>query len=313
MQDELKRYNTIGNEAGIAYFAKTVLSSNRIPMSTVQKLCALQNNIRLNFPAALAFFKYLGLVTEKDNQLIPTENGKELCGQPSFDNALCMVCLDNIISDGVIDMEAVHYDVIQDKYYIEKYGFAVSAALFRNILLQYKALHEKDGNLQINPQYERLFATQQKKAASKKTIEKLKQQLLNQELQGERAELYVLELERMRLSASPLRDKIKRISPIDVSAGYDIVSFIDANSTEYDCFIEVKSYVGNPHFFWSTNEIDMAKLYGNRYLIALVNDQQIYSSNYKPIFIRNPAECIINSDSWLMNPTSYMVIPTDSL
>ena len=57
MQEELRRYNNIGDIAGIAYFAKQVLSDSRVQKSSIQKLCSLQNDIRLNFSATVAFFK----------------------------------------------------------------------------------------------------------------------------------------------------------------------------------------------------------------------------------------------------------------
>lgn len=313
MQDELKRYNTIGDKAGIAYFAKIVLGSEHITTNTAQKLCSLRNDIRLNFPAALAFFKYLGLIVEHDKQISASDEGKSLNSDTNFSSEFCRICLQNIISSGVIDMEAVHFDSLLDKYHIEKYGFSVTTALFRNVLLQYGALIDKGDVLQIHPLYETLFEQHQKRIAKAKTLEKLKQQLLNQELQGERAELFVLEMEKARFASSPLRDRIKRISQIDAAAGYDIVSFNNVDSTQYDCFIEVKSYAGNPHFYWSANEIDTAKLYGSKYMIVLVDDKQISVNTYKPLIIRNPAEQIINSESWLMNPMSYLVMPTDSL
>ena len=58
----------------------------------------------------------------------------------------------------------------------------------------------------------------------KKSLDKLKLQLEQQERQGELAELFVLEYEKKRITNSTVNEKIKRISIIDVAAGYDIVS-----------------------------------------------------------------------------------------
>ena len=38
MQEELRRYNNIGDIAGIAYFAKQVLGDSRVQKSSIQKL-----------------------------------------------------------------------------------------------------------------------------------------------------------------------------------------------------------------------------------------------------------------------------------
>jgi hypothetical protein len=49
-----------------------------------------------------------------------------------------------------------------------------------------------------------------------------------------------MEYERQRLMDKG--KSIERISPYDVTAGYDILSYDNVDSTEYDRFIEVKSY-----------------------------------------------------------------------
>ena len=260
MQEELRRYNNIGDIAGIAYFAKQVLGDSRVQKSSIQKLCGLQNDIRLNFGAAVAFFKYLNLIEEKVGYLYPTEMASEVRASDDFNKALCTACLVQISKDGFLDTEAIHYNRERKAYVIERYGFSVSAALFRNILIQYKVLKESGGELVLNPEYESVFAEYKRKQGTKKSLEQLKKQLEQQELQGEEAELFVVEYEKRRLSQSAKKDSVMRISVIDVSAGYDILSYENEASAEYDRFIEVKSFSGNPHFYWSENEIETAKL-----------------------------------------------------
>lgn len=196
MQEELRRYNNIGDIAGIAYFAKQVLGDSRVQKSSVQKLCGLQNDIRLNFSAAVAFFKYLNLIEEKVGYLYPTERAFGLRESDDFSKALCTACLIQISKDGFLDTEAIHYNRERNAYVIEKYGFSVSAALFRNILIQYKVLKESVGELILNPDYESVFAEYKRKQGTKKSLEQLKKQLEQQELQGEEAELFVLEYEK---------------------------------------------------------------------------------------------------------------------
>ena len=101
------------------------------------------------------------------------------------------------------------------------------------------------------------------------------------------------------------------ISIIDVAAGYDIVSYNNDEAIEHDRFIEVKSYVGSPHFYWSNNEIETAKLYGNKYYIYLIDASKMTDEKYVPDIICNPAEEIIASEKWIMNPTSFIVMPTE--
>lgn len=311
MQEELRRYNNIGDIAGIAYFAKQVLGDSRVQKSSVQKLCGLQNDIRLNFGAAVAFFKYLNLIEEKVGYLYPTEKASELRKTDDFNKALCTACLVQISKDGFLDTEAIHYNRERKAYVIEKYGFSVSAALFRNILIQYKVLKEFGGELILNPDYESVFAEYKRKQGTKKSLEQLKKQLEQQELQGEEAELFVVEYEKRRLAESAKKNSVKRISVIDVSAGYDILSYEDETSVEFDRFIEVKSFSGNVHFYWSENEIETAKLYEGRYYIYLIDASMVKMQGYEPTIIKNPATTILASELWIMSPTSYLVIPTE--
>ena len=96
-----------------------------------------------------------------------------------------------------------------------------------------------------------------------------------------------------------------------MAAGYDIVSYDSDEAVEYDRFIEVKSYVGSPHFYWSNNEIETAKLYGNKYYIYLVDASKMIDEKYVPDIICNPAEEIIESAKWIVNPISFIVMPTE--
>jgi hypothetical protein len=311
MLSELRRYNNVGDVNGIIYFLKLVLSENRIQKSSAQKLCALRSNIRLNFPAAVALFKYLGIIEEKAGYLYRTESGNELIEAENLERELCNRCFKKAIAENLLDTEAIHYNISNDEYAIEKYGFGVSAALFRNILLQYRALKEQSGDLVISSEYEDIFIEHQKRNKVGISLERLKKQLENQEIQGEKAEQFVLRYEAKRLAAHPKVNKIKQISIIDVTAGYDILSFDSEKSERFDRFIEVKSYQGNPHFYWSQNEIEKARLYEEQYCIYLIDVARIEDSAYNPRIIYNPAANILGSESWIMNPTSYMVIPTE--
>ena len=91
---------------------------------------------------------------------------------------------------------------------------------------------------------------------------------------GREAEEWVLGYEKRRLSRHVLIDHIRRVSDEDVSAGYDLVSFSALTKLAFDRFIEVKSYSHEPRFFWSKNEIEKAKKFGERYILMLVEPQK---------------------------------------
>lgn len=87
----------------------------------------------------------------------------------------------------------------------------------------------------------------------------------------------------------------------------DIVSY-ESNETEhYDRFIEVKCYMGSPHFFWSENESDVARIKADKYILCLVDYLRMGEPGYQPEFIRNPYETIFDSDEWLVNASSYRI------
>jgi len=313
MQEELRRSNTIGDSKGILFFAGTVLKNGEIKRDSARQICSFSNDIRVNFNSAVAFFEYLGFINVTANSLEPTEAGKKLYSLlgGGFEEMFCEVCLNTVTTNGVIDMTALRFDTVKGCYYIQKHGFPISAAVFRNVLIQLSALSERrDGSLELSERYEIIFAKVQKTSKRRMSLEALRKQLELQETQGEAAELFALEYERVRLAGALNVSKIKRISDIDVSAGYDIVSFENESSLEYDRFVEVKSYVGQPHFYWSKNEIDIATLLDDKYCIYLVNIEKIGKPNYAPAIILNPSKAVLTSSDWLLQPTSYLVLPT---
>lgn len=315
MQEELRRSNTIGDSQGIMYFASTVLKGEGIKRESARQICSFVNDMRVNFNGAVAFFEFLGFIKVSANSLTPTEDGKKLYSLlgGGFEEALCEACLNKVAIDEIIDISALRFDAAKGKYYIQRHGFPITAAVFRNVLIQLNALSELrdgSGSLELSERYEAIFTKVQKTAKRRMSLDALKKKLEQQELQGEAAEEYVVEYEKARLFNTALAEKIKRISGIDVSAGYDVVSFEEGTSVQYNRFIEVKSFEGQPHFYWSKNEIEVATIYGDKYYLYLINAKKIAEPGYVPTIIRNPVKTVIESDGWLMQPTSYLVLPT---
>ena len=120
------------------------------------------------------------------------------------------------------------------------------------------------------------------------TPEQLANKLELQSLRGDLAEDFVLRLEQIRLKNHPHFDAIKRVSLTNTSAGFDIQSFESIASVTIDKFIEVKSYLGQPGFFWSINEVNFAKEKCTGYCIIVVDSKKINDFDYEPSEIRNP-------------------------
>lgn len=119
-------------------------------------------------------------------------------------------------------------------------------------------------------------------------LESLKLKMAAQEEAGLRAEQWVVEYERARLVGHPMIDEIKRISEEDVSAGYDILSFSSVAALRYDRFVEVKSYIDSPSFYWTDNEANAAKILAEQYHIYLVDRNAMHAAGYNPIIISGP-------------------------
>ncbi|MDQ6756770.1 MAG: DUF3883 domain-containing protein, partial [Bacteroidota bacterium] len=149
----------------------------------------------------------------------------------------------------------------------------------------------------INPRYKKLFdktiLPEIKKL--KIGIEEFQMSLAQKQMYGEEAEIYTLEYERKRLDN---KEGIDWVAEYSVAEGYDISSYKTKDSLINDCFIEVKSYVGSPYFFWSRNEIDMSRIKGENYFLYLVDRDKIKRPGYQPLIIQNPFKNVLQSDKW---------------
>lgn len=131
----------------------------------------------------------------------------------------------------------------------------------------------------------------------------LVQQEKNRQL-GELAEKYVLDFECRRLE----RDDIMLVSEIDYAAGFDIASFSSNQSDEFDRFIEVKSYSLKCRFFWSNNELEVARELGDQYFLYLVDRGQMQDVGYQPEIIQNPSQKLFGDSNWLIENDGFRAV-----
>lgn len=155
------------------------------------------------------------------------------------------------------------YDLGSRSVNLKFYAFGLKYSNIRELLINFGFLdfhpnfpHEI---LIVNPGWKKFFETNFRTEIRKRRIslEELRSQQEQQNRNGEMAEKFVLEFEKQRLNN---KVGIEWISPYDVAAGYDILSFHDSSSKENDRYIEVKSFIyGNPYFYWSKNEKKIAE------------------------------------------------------
>ena len=210
--------------------------------------------------------------------------------------------------ENIFDLSAIHYDQKLSKYVMLR-GIPMSYACLRNVLINIHALIKVTGSKYICSDLlvNCLKQDQFKALKKKKTIESLMKDLEREREQGDEGEKFVMRYEKKRIANKILVDQISQISLIDVGAGYDVISFNSSNSLQYDRFIEVKTYVGEPHFYWSSNEIQSAKLLNDQYYLYLVDYTKTNQESYEPIIIQNPFDYFRNCDDWSMQASNYFI------
>ena len=308
MLTELKRCNSIGNVDGILFLVSIMAGKERISRDEIRNRCALENNITVNCPGAVAFFEYLRLVDTTSDTVMPLPELNTLAAKSNGEiiEQLAAMSINRLVEEGIFDKDATGFDAEKGHITIKRSAFPLAYAAVRNFLTMAGALDkEENGEICVAGNYESDWTEQLRNRRKKFTLEQLLEQQEEQSRRGLEAEEFVLGLEKKRLPE--LAQKIKRISDFDVAAGYDIVSYENNETEHYDRFIEVKCYMGSPHFFWSENESDVARIKADKYILCLLDYLRMGEPGYQPEFIRNPYETIFDSDEWLINASSYRI------
>lgn len=308
MLTELKRCNSIGNVDGILFLVSIMAGKERISRDEIRNRCALENSITVNCPGAVAFFEYLRLVDATSDTVMPLPELDTLATKSNGEiiEQLAAMSINRLVEEGIFDKDATGFDAEKGHLTIKRSAFPLAYAAVRNFLTMAGVLDkEENGEICVAGNYESDWTEQLRNRRKKFTLEQLLKQQEDQSRRGLEAEEFVLGLEKKRLPE--LAQKIKRISDFDVAAGYDIVSYENNETEHYDRFIEVKCYMGSPHFFWSENESDVARIKADKYILCLVDYLRMGEPGYQPEFIRNPYETIFDSDEWLINASSYRI------
>lgn len=308
MLTELKQCNSIGDTAGLIFLVSMLSGRKRVGFSELVNRCSLEKNITIHCSGALAFLQYLGYVEQDDGVIIPTEKFHEISDtdDDTIIKTLVNRCIEKLTEEGLFDTNGTSFDTERGHLSFKRSAFPLAYAAIRNFLTVAGALEkESHGEIDVTETFESVFSSQLRSRKEKFALEQLLQKQEEQSKRGLEAEEFVLQYERNRLPKKAYR--IKRISDFDVSAGYDIVSFDNRDSAVYDRFIEVKCYLGTPHFYWSENEADVAKRKGNKYVLCLVDYTKIKDKDYVPEFIINPFETIFNDDTWFVGTASYKI------
>lgn len=311
MLEELKNLNYHGGKDGLLFFICDVIGHNGIKVRDAEVICSHASGKRhLSVEDLISYCLALGWIKNEADILMISPDLEPLLGdKEALNEELTKSTVEKLFLGEIVNQSMFSYDSIRHSYAFKNELLPLSLSCVRNVLISQGFLipqREPQGTrFYIAPIYDTLIAKHCKKRQVQLSLERLKKQFEDNELAGEKAELFVVEYEKKRIGP-PLCESIKRISEIDVTAGYDIVSFNSSNSILPDRFIEVKA-VSSSGFFWSKNEFEIAKLKGEMYYLYLVELALIGDSEYMPEIIQNPASSVMGSDEWFVETQSYHI------
>ncbi len=218
------------------------------------------------------------------------------------------IALENSLSiDYIFNSDNLRFSSAKGQYYVKSHLIKFEYFPIRNLLSQLSFLEEDSlvpDHLFISKGFTEFFKQNvvdkilAKKNKFQISLDQLRRRLDLQEKIGKHGELFVLKFEKIRLSQHPNSDAIVRISEDYVNAGYDIISFDSADSILLDRFIEVKTYTDEVSFYWSKNEIEIAKELGSQYWLYLVDLSLINNPDYSPRLFQDPYTKVFENQMW---------------
>lgn len=302
--------------------------------STLEHISAIEEGVALNqlvtdlavlfstpsdqVSNTIALLESMNLVTLKADLVQPTKLGANSAREISADETLLtrsiVTWLENqgVISEVSVALE---YDPSDKSLWISKMRVPWRLRNLSTLLLEAGVVHRESviGNQwRVEDDYSEMFLAGAKlrnrnQLETGKTLAQLKKSIEGREERGRAAEDWVLAYERERLLGHPLSDQIQIVSDDNVSAGFDIISFSTLGALEHDRYIEVKSFSGREKFFWSKDEIKVARSRGENYYLYLVDLSRILEKGYEPHMICGPYSYFFESDhpSWSQSVQSY--------
>ncbi len=309
LSEHLEKISKIGAVDSISYLAHW-LSVGVNSIDDILKCIQGQPNVKISeVRPILGLFELMSLIKFYGNKIISTDTLiNNASNSEKFQDWFTPEYIAFVIRHNIIDRNGISYSIANNNYILSPTAINPRKyACFRNLLIDLGIIDYLPGKgYLINKLLtQALLHAENNKISEEELLDNLEKQ----KEQGKEGEEFVLRYEQNRITKEDLRCKIERISGLDVSAGFDIVSFNNNDSTNFDRFIEVKTYIGRPHFYWSKNEIEKAQLMGDAYYVYLVDFQQIRQENYVPLCISNPIRNIILATDWMKTTQELLVEP----
>lgn len=262
----------------------------------------------LYFDETKNFLKYLKIVHSVEDELI---FDKSFTFVTSFDDFKIKILEIIFRTKGEILNQLTDF---LSNFKIESEGIIFSASLMdkikysdiRNILLELEliSIHSNNNSYILNNKYVDNYIKNIDQTTL--SLEAFKKKQNAQDELGLLAEKAVIDFERKRLTnISIMFGDIEHTSQKNVSAGYDIKSienYLDDNLNKITRFIEVKTVsLSEFNFYWSRNEIDKARIIGERYYLYLLPVKYQNTFDFENILIINdPFQNVyLNNNDWI--------------
>lgn len=308
LNERISRFSSIGNKDGLFFVYHSLLNGVTSVYALKQFVMHHPGRIEVEVDAAIMLFVDLNILQYDEEDDIISLIIRDLGDVAKFVNCFSNMIFDFVLREGVVIVDSLLYDVQVDRFYIEKNCVSMRYACIRNLLISFDILVRRSSDsYYVSTEYVNK-AIPHIKSNRKLSQGNLQNKLEQDARQGAEGETFVMEYEKRRLEGRTDLDAIKQVSIIDVSAGYDIISYNDIYSTKLDRFIEVKTYRGKPHFHWSSNEMNEAKLRMDHYYLYLVSYDEMNKQGYRPIIIKNPINYFKNNAEWQTSIDSVVLI-----
>jgi uncharacterized protein DUF3883 len=329
MLDELLKCSALGGKEELQFLMFDALPlAEQQEVSDLRKYCiSNQFSIGRYFDSTLLLLEFVGILSVVDgmvsanNELFDPavlQDRETYFEDGDFvENLLLALKRENCLADFIVP-DAVKREPSSNLYYVKGGLIPIRFFGIRNLFISLGFFKPEatlsPNRLLISPAFSKLFESlvldslkQTIPPKRRRSLADLKKQLEKQELLGAEAEIFVVQFERERLEGHPDIQSIQRVSEEYVNAGYDIESFSDKDSVFLDRFIEVKSFAGDPIFYWSKGEIEVALELGEKYYLYLVDRDLVSKPGYAPRIFQNPHQIIIGSEYWTKEPETWKI------
>jgi len=315
MIEKILSLDNLGTKSQIIYIVR-LLSNAQASYADLRHACSSKEfSFSVSFEGVVVLLEYVGVIAN-NNGVISLRKTVEL--DKSIEGFMTLLfsqlSKDKVLHD-FINSDNFYYDNTSKVISLLNHLIELDFSALRNLLINLGLLSRDNlipNHLVVQSEFQEWFIETvipliEKSKIKNRSLKSLEHLHQVQKSMGMEAEEFVLKYERERRSGHPNCSNIKIVSEEDTSAGYDILSYQTDTSIFLDKHIEVKSYDDNESFYWSKNEIEVAKIKQDKYYLYLVKRSEMSSSGYEPIVIQNPYKEVLNNTTWKKTVEKYFI------